>query len=94
MSKLEPAPLRFPNGGGLKAMAENQSRISKLEHEKIDLRAKLARTKTTDPDELRRIDLEAQISHSKVRGPKPAGLSQAPKKPKPQIISNKPLKGI
>ena len=94
MSKLEPAPLKFPNGGGLRAMAQNQGRISKLEHEKIDLRAKLAKSKTTDPDELRQIDLETEIAQSKVRTPKPMGFNPSKKEPKPTIVSNKPLKGI
>lgn len=40
-AKLEPAPLAFPNGGGLKAMAKGSSKRQQMERELLELQHKV-----------------------------------------------------
>ncbi len=41
VTKLEPAPLAFPNGGGLSAMSKGSSKRQKLERELLELQHKV-----------------------------------------------------
>jgi hypothetical protein len=47
-TKLEPAPLAYPSGGGLAAMAEQRNKVKKLEHQKIDLEAQIKHAKLNE----------------------------------------------
>lgn len=66
MSKLQPAPLAFPNGGALKAVANKKRYIKSLKQRQIDLETKLAVQKAATPEEKERIMLRGKIASTKV----------------------------
>jgi len=47
-TKLPPAPVPYPNGGGLKVIMEKKNATKKLEHDKIDLQAKIDHAKVEE----------------------------------------------
>lgn len=66
MSKLQPAPLAFPNGGALAAVAKKKKFISDAEQQRIALDTKIALGKAKTPEEKERVRLNAQLASTKV----------------------------
>jgi hypothetical protein len=48
LTRLKPAPLQFPNGGGLQAMAKGNSKVQKLERDALEAKHEVERAKLAD----------------------------------------------